>query len=130
MAKKKNSRKALAVALGIMGVAGLSVASASQLTINTDDENVAVGSVNIAAACDDEVTVDFNFDLATGQYTTVSITDIETGCAGKSLTWTLNTSEATDPTGTVASLSATSVTASIAAIPLTADLNSIDIAIY
>ncbi len=130
MAKKKNSRKALAVALGIMGVAGLSVASASQLTINTNDDNVAVGSVNIAAACDDEVTVDFNFDLATGQYTTVSITDIATGCAGKSLTWTLNTSAASDPTGTVASLAGTSVTGNIAAVPLTADLNSIDIAIY
>jgi len=129
MAKKKNSRKALAVALGIMGVAGLSVASASQLTINTDDDNVAVGSVTIDAACDDAVTVDFNFDLATGNYTTVAISDIDGNCNGKSLQWTLNTSAATNPTGTI-TVAGASVTGNISAVPLTADLTSIDIAIY
>ena len=129
MAKKKNSRKALAVALGIMGVAGMSVASASQLTINTDDNNIAVGSVAIDAACDDAVTVDFDFDLNAGTYTSVTITDIDAACAGKSLQWTLNTSEATDPSATV-TVAGTSVTGSITSVPLTADLNSIDIAIY
>jgi len=129
MAKKKNSRKALAVALGIMGVAGLSVASASQLTVNVNDDNVAVGAGTFAAACDNSVDVDYTYSIATSKYTNLEISDIANACAGKTLDWTLHTSNG-DLTGTVASLSGTSVTASISSLALTESLTSVDIAIH
>src|SRR5680860_865023 len=49
MAKKKNARKALAAALGIMGIAGLSVASASTLLLDASPE-VGIG-VKAFAPC-------------------------------------------------------------------------------
>ena len=57
MAKKKNSRKVLAVALGIMGIAGLSLASASQLNITATPDNLATGIATFGTACDDTVAV-------------------------------------------------------------------------
>jgi len=137
MAKRKNSRKALAVALGIMGVAGLSVASASTLDITNNDANVAVGSRDFAAACDDAVNVDYEYDLATGKYTQLVISDIDADCAGLSLDWTLNTSGATDPSDTDVTVPTpttpgdpVSITVGISNVDLTDDLDSIDIAIY
>ena len=57
MAKKKNSRKVLAVALGIMGIAGLSLASASQLNITATPDNLATGTALFGTSCDDTVAV-------------------------------------------------------------------------
>lgn len=72
MAKKKNSRKALAVALGIMGVAGLSLASASQLNITASPDNLATGTQTFAAACDDSVTVAYTTGTATNGTATIT----------------------------------------------------------
>lgn len=130
MAKKKNSRKALAVALGIMGIAGLSVASASQLTVNVNDDNIAVGTNTFAAACDDAVDVDYTYSIAANAYDELTISGIDASCAGNSLEYTLTTSAA-DPTAVVTPLVAgTDVVVDISSIALTADLTSIDIAIY
>lgn len=69
MAKKKNSRKALAVALGIMGIAGLSVASASTLLLDTNPE-VGIGVKAFAPCQTSKLTASYTYgkDSATGTY--------------------------------------------------------------
>lgn len=83
MAKKKNSRKALAVALGIMGIAGLSVASASQLTLTAGNE-VAIGTDTFAACDTDGVDVGYTYykNGTSGLYEidTISFTSIDPAC--------------------------------------------------
>ena len=138
--KKKNSRKALAVALGIMGIAGLSVASASQLTVNPTSDNIAVGTKTFAAACDDAVDVDYTYDLATGKYTNLVISDIDADCIGLTLAYTLTDDETptandlADNTVEVPALVDPAVTSTvlvdISSVDLTTGLGSIDIAIY
>jgi len=54
---KKNTRKYAAVALGILGVAGLSLASASQLTVTTD--TIAVGSSTFTSCDTDGINVGY-----------------------------------------------------------------------
>lgn len=99
MAKKKNSRKVLAVALGIMGIAGLSLASASQLTINATGDNLATGLTSIKAVCDTDVNV---VPVTTGtfalmQYTGLAVSAISTSCSNKTLSWSVTYT--TDPGG-------------------------------
>lgn len=57
--KKNNKRKIVAVALGIVGIAGLSMASAAQLTVNTENE-VAIGS-DTFEACAQTALVDYTY---------------------------------------------------------------------
>lgn len=114
MAKKKNSRKALAVALGIMGIAGLSLASASQLNITTSD-NLATGTQVFGSSCDDAVNVAYTSGgTATApNYTGVDISGIATACATKKLSYTLNYSTWSGTAYVAATaLSATDVTIS------------------
>jgi len=93
MAKKKNSRKVLAVALGIMGIAGLSLASASQLNITASD-NLATGTQVFGSPCDDVVNVAYTTGgTATAPtYTGVDISGIAALCQtqGKTLSYTVN----------------------------------------
>ena len=137
--KKNNSRKALAVALGIMGVAGLSLASASQLTVTPSPANVAVGTGTFAAACDTAVDVSYTYSIATGKYTNLVISNINEGCAAKSLTYTLKNNvqptAGTIQTGTVVvpaiAVAATgTVTIPIGTVDLTTGLGAVDIAIF
>ncbi len=131
--KKNNSRKALAVALGIMGVAGLSLASASQLTVNTTSSNIGVGQGTFAAACDTAVDVAYTYSLPTNLYSAVNITGIAAACNGKTLQYTLKDTATPTPatiaTGTL-TISGTSATFPIATTPLSTTLGTIDIAIY
>ncbi len=128
MAKKNNSRKVLAVALGIVGVAGLSLASASTLTVNVNDDNIAVGTNTFDAACDDAVTVDYTYDLVNNTYDELLISGIAAGCNGLNLDYNLVTSGADFDSSAV--IAGTSVTVDISSLALSADLESIDIAIY
>ncbi len=105
MAKKKNSRKALAVVLGIMGVAGLSVASASNLDI-TSTRNVAAGSTPILAACDDAVNVTYTLDAAAKNYTAIVVSGISATCDTRTMQYALND----NATPTAAALASGSVT--------------------
>jgi hypothetical protein len=79
--KNNNSRKALAVALGIMGVAGLSLASAAQLTVTA--ENEAAMGVDTFAPCDADaaVGIEYTYD-ANYLIDSVSVTGIDDDCAG------------------------------------------------
>jgi len=96
MAKKKSSRKALAIALGIMGIAGLSVASASQLNITATPDNLATGVATFGTACDDTVAVAYTTGVdGTGAptYTGYVVTGIADKCmtpTAKKLTSTLS----------------------------------------
>lgn len=104
--KKKNSRKALAVALGIMGIAGLSMASASNLNITTNPQNIATGLGAFTSACDDAVTAKYTTTTSgVLSYDTIEVTGIASGCYGKDLTWTLN--YASSPAGVAASQTGT-----------------------
>jgi len=70
---RRSSRKSLALALAIVGVAGLSMASAAQLTVNSTD---VVAGVDTVGACDaDGVTVTYSptYTVGTG-YTVSSVT--------------------------------------------------------
>ena len=85
MAEKdnKNKRKFAAVLLGIVGVAGLSVASASTLTVDTDTE-VALGT-DVFAPCQtaaDAVTVDYGYD-ANFKIDEVTVSGIVAACEGE-----------------------------------------------
>ncbi|PKQ26895.1 MAG: hypothetical protein CVT64_00085 [Actinobacteria bacterium HGW-Actinobacteria-4] len=131
--KKNSSRKALAVALGVMGVAGLSLASAAQLTVNTNSDNVAFGNGTFDAACDDSVNVAFTYDATAGTYTDLTISDIAAACQdGETLTYTLWDDAVTPAvvvTGTLPANLSASEDIDISAIALTVGFSSIDIVI-
>lgn len=61
--KKNNKRKVVAVALGLVGIAGLSVASAATLTVEAANE-VAIGS-DTFAACAETASVDYSYVVDT-----------------------------------------------------------------
>jgi hypothetical protein len=88
MHTKKSHRKVVAVALGILGVAGLSLASASTLNLSSNS-NIQAG-VNTVAACQGTTPVAASFGAPTvtaGTYKTadVTLTGILSACGGKSL---------------------------------------------
>lgn len=90
MASKKNrSRKSLAVALAIVGVAGLSMASAA--TLNVTSDTVAAG-VSVVSACNASVGVHYGTTLVAGVYqvSSVTIDGLTAGaCTGRTLDFTL-----------------------------------------
>ena len=113
MAKKHNSRKSLAIALGIVGIAGLSMASAAQLTVASS--TVAAGTVAVSG-CDAAVSVNYTTAWATGGYqvTSINVTGIDaTACAGLTVRATL-----TDTAGASLGGGSAAVAASVA-IPVT-----------
>src|SRR5690554_5856699 len=62
--KSNNRRKALAVGLAVLGVAGLSLASAAQLTLNGQDSDlVQAGVDSINAGLCQSTTIDVSFTL-------------------------------------------------------------------
>jgi hypothetical protein len=88
MQTKKTHRKVVAVALGVLGVSGLSLASASTLNVNAGS-NIQAG-VDTVAACQGTTPVAATFGVPTltsGAYKTTGVTlsGIVTACAGKSL---------------------------------------------
>ena len=77
-------RKAAAVAIAVVGVAGLSLAAAAQLTL--DSESLGAGST-IVAACDTDgidVTYTRAWDAADAEdvTTAVDFANVDTDCAG------------------------------------------------
>jgi hypothetical protein len=63
-------RKSAAIALAVVGIAGLSLASAA--TLNVNSSSLAAG-VDLVAACDDAVDVDFTTGFAGGAYTVTNV---------------------------------------------------------
>jgi hypothetical protein len=132
MAKKKNSRKALAVVLGVVGVAGLGIASASQLTVNPTDE-VAIGTSAVFAPCDADSTVGIDYGFAaTAPYNinSVTITGLDAACAGNNIQFSIaNVTTPGSPitgsgTNIVLSSGSWTYTISSPSIPISADLGA------
>ena len=129
-------RKSAAIALAVVGIAGLSLASAAQL--NLDTASLGAGS-QITAACDtDGIDVDFTSTRgANGQYRTsgVVLSDVATACAGLDYRVTL----LTGPTGAQTPLGAevagtdlalTSGAATFAVDQLAADVTGVSVVIF
>lgn len=86
MAENKiNARKYAAVALGIVGIAGLSLASAAQLTVNEDSPLVGVSE---STDCDTAVDVAYETSYAgSGAFVvdSVEVSGINDKCDGKEI---------------------------------------------
>ncbi|WP_061961597.1 hypothetical protein [Demequina flava] len=85
MAENKiNARKYAAVALGIVGIAGLSLASAAQLTVNEDSPLVGVSD---STDCDDAVFVAYETSFGAGGFTvdSIEVSGIASACAGEEI---------------------------------------------
>jgi hypothetical protein len=110
MASKNNKRKYAAVALGIVGIAGLSLASAATLNVNEASPLVGVSTGN---ECDTAVDVAYTTTFTAGAFkvTEVKVSGIAAACAGQPIkvyvldntaptAATLATVSGTVPTGT------------------------------
>lgn len=126
MAKNNNKRKYAAVALGIIGIAGLGLASAAQLTVNQASPLVGIGVDN---GCDtDGVDVSYTTSFANNAFKvdTIRVSNISTACAGKTINVYVQNNAATPVTlGTGAGVltSATSVTLTPTAITPATTIN-------
>lgn len=76
-------RKSAAIALAVIGVAGLSLASAAQL--NVSSASLGAGST-VVASCDDQVAAAFGTALSGTGYTatSVNLTGVAAACNGLS----------------------------------------------
>ena len=77
-------RKAAAVAIAIVGVAGLSLAAAAQLTVTSSQ--LAAGSITVAG-CDDAVAVDYT--VSGSDVTHVVLNGVAAACSGDDFSITL-----------------------------------------
>lgn len=90
-------RKSTAIALAVVGVAGLSVASAAQLNVDSS----ALGAANeVVAACQDaEIQIGFanQYDATLAGYETAAVTlsGVLATCAGQSIQVTLASEDGT-----------------------------------
>ena len=126
---RRSSRKSLALALAIVGVAGLSMASAAQLTVNSTD---VVAGVDSVAACDaDGVTVTYSptYDSGIPGYTinSVDIGDNE-GCSGTILVTVMASDDTALANGSIA-WAAGSVTVALSGTVEVADIYGVAVAI-
>lgn len=116
--RSSRTRKVLAVSLAVVGVAGLSMASASQLSFTTPQPQMQAG-VQVAGACQTTpLTVSFAEPaLASGTFRSgsVTLTGIDSKCLGESAKIAL-----LDASG--AQIGATHTVASLVAGPLTAPI--------
>ena len=89
-------RKSAAIALAIVGIAGLSLAAAAQLTVTSN--SLGAGSIDVSSCDTDGVNVAYTTGFANGAYgvtgVTISGIDIETAltpatCTGRTLDVTL-----------------------------------------
>lgn len=127
---RRTSRKSLALALAIVGVAGLSMASAAQLTVNSTD---VVAGVDAIAECDaDGVTVTYtpSYDDGIPGYSVdeVVIGDLDGTCTGTVLVTVTDAADAALANGSIA-YAAGSVTVSLSGTVDVADIYGVAVAI-
>jgi hypothetical protein len=127
---RRTSRKSLALALAIVGVAGLSMASAAQLTVNSTD---VVAGVDAIADCDaDGVTVTYSpsYDASIPGYAVdqVVIGDLDGTCTGTVLVTVTDAADAALANGSIA-YAAGSVTVNLSATVDVADIYGVAVAI-
>ncbi|MBX9247093.1 hypothetical protein ICW40_20075 [Actinotalea ferrariae] len=96
MNTRRRTRRSLAVALLVTGVAGLGIASAAQLSLGS--ASLGAGT-DVVASCQPEgvpVGVSFTTAFAAGEYavTEVTLSDVAAACAGQSARITLTAGDA------------------------------------
>ena len=74
-------RKSAAIAIAIVGIAGLSLAAAAQLNVNAS--SLGAGT-DLVASCDNAVDVDFTNSVVSGAYvvSSVTVSGIAEACEG------------------------------------------------
>jgi hypothetical protein len=131
--KSSKGRKSAAIALAVVGVAGLSLASAAQLTVNS--ASLGAGT-SVVASCDtDGIAVTYTnvYSAASGVYNTsaVQLTGVAAACNGLTyrvqLQGTGGAALGAEVTGTVAG---TTVTATLAVAQPAASILGISVVIY
>lgn len=129
---RRTSRKSLAIALAIVGVAGLSMASAAQLTVDSTD---VVAGVDAIADCDaDGVTVSYSPTYSAGVpgYTinSVDIGDLSDGsCTGTILVTVMASDDSALDNGSAAVPAGDTVTVNLSGTVDVADIYGVAIAI-
>lgn len=129
--KTRTTRKTAALALAVVGVAGLSIASAAQLNLGTG--SLGAGTT-VVASCQagTPIDVDFESSFADAEYkaTSLNLSSIETACQGLDYKVTL-----TDSAGSVLGSEATgTVSGTSISVPLTGvsakDVANVAVAIH
>ena len=125
-------RKSAAIALAVVGIAGLSLASAAQLTVNSS--TLQAGTTTVATCDADGVTVGYTNAFSTGQYrtTAVAVSGInalcDTGTIKLILTKTDGTVLGTEVSGTIP-VGGTFTSAAFATPVLTSDIANVAVII-
>ncbi len=123
-------RKSAAIALAVVGVAGLSLASAAQLTLGS--ASLGAGSQDVGSCDTDGVAVAFVPTLSGGVYAagSVELSDVSTLCAGQTYRIVLKDDGGavlgSEVTGTVTGTTITAAVPGVAA----ADVAGIDVVIH
>lgn len=124
--QSRRPRRLAAITLAVVGVAGLSLASASQINLGWGSGQIQAGNVAVDAGCQGTETVSVSYGAptfatsSTNPWTgsTVELTGISTACSGKSYELAYSTDGRTAWTrlGSAGTVSGTSISASIAGI--------------
>ena len=130
MSKSTNRRKSIAIALAVLGVAGLSLASAAQLNL-TGTASVQSGILAVNADCQGSaIAVTFSAPVRTGTTYASATVDLaginntaSTGCAGKKYKLALLDGSNAFVTGTTEQTGTIAATALSIAIPAGQDNN-------
>ena len=134
--KSNKGRKSAAIALAIVGVAGLSLASAAQLTVNSS--SLGAGT-SVVASCDTDgigVTYTNVYNAGTGVYDTsaVQLTGIAPACNGLKyqvqLKGTGGAALGAEVTGTIPAAPATAATATLATAQPAASILGVSVVIF
>jgi len=106
---KKGTRKYFAAAIAVAGIAGLSLAAASTLTVNTSKE-VAIGSGTFAPCDSDGVTVAYGYAKSGANYLikNVTVSGIAATCSGEKIAISLANAAGTQLATTSGTVSGTS----------------------
>lgn len=130
LAKPGFSRAALAAGLGVLGIAGMSVASATQDAAVTSQAQ-AVGAGQFVSTCDKAVSVWFTYDVAAGTHTELIVSEISQECIGRMVTIELH-NEAGAPmplTVSTASVASDMAVFDITELNLAEKIGSVDVVI-
>lgn len=136
MASSKN-RKAAALALAVVGVAGLSIASAA--TLNVGSAQLGAGQT-IVASCQPtgtgapaiavNFTTEFSSSLKTYEAKSVELTNIAPACSQLKYKVTVNGTEKTGTLSTIAASSTGSLSVALPAATEAANITDVAVVIY
>lgn len=136
----RRPRRAAAIALAIVGVAGLSLASASQLDLVWGSGQLQAGNVAVDAGCQGtaKVTVSYGAPTFTSSTTnpwsgsTVDLAGIAGACAGKryEIAYSVNGASSWTKLGSTGTVGGTSISANIASIAAPESITNWALTIY